>query len=437
MRPTLPRLLRTTHPTNPARGRRRRWRHALPITGPIGLATLLLVLGLSSLPDLRTTEGEVRTAPRVGATNPDTDPFYRSGRDLRGLAPGTILRSRRVTLAALTLVPTGVTATQVLYRTTDQIGRPALAVATIIRPRAARAHRLVSYQTFYDGLAGRCAPSYYLQGGTPPLASGVIDAALLTSYLSLGYTVVTADYETTEHHYTAGQGSGRATLDGIRAALHRLDARPARTRVAMVGYSGGAIASAFAAEQAARYAPELDLVGTAVGGPPVSLAHTLRYIDGSPTWTGTLPYALVGLARGFGVDLRPHLTPLGRTEFADAGRGCLNPVGVYGMTDLFKARDPYAIPVLRRMLATVTMGRTAPDHPVLLGVGNYDGRGDGVMIARDTRRLAASYCARGTRTQFHEYTGLDHYGAITRFSADALAFVQARLEDRRVPTTCR
>ena len=49
-------------------------------------------------------------------------------------SPGTVLRSRDVELAFLGLIPQRITATQLLYRTTDMHGNPEAAATTVIVP---------------------------------------------------------------------------------------------------------------------------------------------------------------------------------------------------------------------------------------------------------------------------------------------------------------
>ena len=126
-------------------------------------------------------------------------------------------------------------AEQVLYRTTGELGQPTVTVATIIKPAApVGPTKLISYQTFYDALGSECDPSYTLAGGNPSYSDAQADAALMQSYLSAGYTVVTADYEGENLDWGAGQESGYNTLDGVRAAENALG-RPDRRRS---GWSG-------------------------------------------------------------------------------------------------------------------------------------------------------------------------------------------------------
>src|ERR1700685_256095 len=66
---------------------------------------------------------------------PTSDPFYTytGSAPLSGIAPGTVLKQRPITLSdSGTTVP--LTTPQVLYRTTGQLGQPTVTVATILEP---------------------------------------------------------------------------------------------------------------------------------------------------------------------------------------------------------------------------------------------------------------------------------------------------------------
>ena len=91
-------------------------------------------------------------ADAPSAALPADDPFYRYPVDLSGQAPGTVLKSRPIALGILASGP-GLGASQVLYRTTGELGQPAATVATIIEQRGrGRPRGVVSYQDPYDGL---------------------------------------------------------------------------------------------------------------------------------------------------------------------------------------------------------------------------------------------------------------------------------------------
>lgn len=93
--------------------------------------------------------------------------------------------------------------------------------------------------------------------------------------------------------YGAARLGGQITLGGTRAALaagRGLD----HSRVAMAGYPGGGMATAWADALAPSYAPELDIAGAAAGGIPV------RMLEGSST--NPPPVFSVVMVAGIGLE---------------------------------------------------------------------------------------------------------------------------------------
>jgi hypothetical protein len=156
---------------------------------------------------------------------------------------------------------------------------------------------LVSYPTAQDGLSLDCAPSYVLATGTALPAE---ELALMVPLLAAGHTVVTADYEGPDSEWTAGLTTAHGILDGIRAAQSFAPAGLAgpATPTALLGYSGGALASQWANEVQPSYAPELKFAGVAAGGVPADIEYVARRIDGGPL-SGIYIGAAVGLSRAY------------------------------------------------------------------------------------------------------------------------------------------
>ncbi|MGH9060560.1 MAG: lipase family protein, partial [Acidimicrobiales bacterium] len=201
-----------------------------------------VLAGVVTVIALAATSSSAAASPTV----PSSDPFYSYSGSLDQIAPGTVLRQRTVTIAE-SGTSTPISATQVLYRTTGQLGQPTATVATILRPATQPlVTKLVSYQTAYDALGSQCDPSYTLQGGNSSYATAQDEEQIILGYLSAGDTVVVPDYEGERLDWAAGQESGYGTLDGIRAAESLLGLSPGGTPVGMVGYSGGSIATDFA-----------------------------------------------------------------------------------------------------------------------------------------------------------------------------------------------
>ena len=370
---------------------------------------------------------------------PTDDPFYTYAgvTPLARIAPGTILRERKVTLA-LPQLQTPIQAEQLLFRTRDEVGDPSVEVTTVVDPlHGVTGTRILAYLSFYDALGPQCDPSYTLTGGYAGNTSNENQAeeedALLVSNLLQGFTVTIPDFEGTDEHWAAGHEAGYGTLDAIRATETYLKVSPA-SRVGMYGYSGGSIAADWAAELAPRYAPALNLVGVAMGGIPVDLAHNLDYVNGSRGWSGVVPAVMVSLTRAFHLDLSKYASASGRKIFKEVSRQCIGSfLGAYpGLTVAklvkHRYRDILSVPAFRRIANRLIMGSVPghPNVPFFMAVGNADGVGDGVMIAKDVQALAHEYCRQGVPVELNVYDGAVHTEAALHFEAPAVAFLVSR-----------
>jgi len=215
------------------------------------------------------------------------------------------------------------------------------------------------------------------------------------------------------------------------------------TPVGMLGYSGGSIATEWASELAPAYAPSLHVVGAAAGGVPVDFAHNMTYINGDNDWSGVIPAVLVSLGRAFGVDITPYLSAYGEQVTSQIAGECIASFAAAypGLTvqSLLgpQYQNPFQIPALVTILNKLIMGTGGtPAIPMLLGVGNADGTGDGIMIAGDVEALAHEYCQRGVPVTFDEYYGLQHTPAAVPFEAHALTFLEALFAGSPAPNGC-
>ena len=165
---------------------------------------------------------------------PSRDPFYTPEGNWRATKPGTILTHRLVPNPLVNVTYSA--AYQLLYRTTDALGKATAAVTTIIVPPKPKFSKLLSYQIVYDTPDADCSPSYAMQEGMP----FIFDEGF-TYGLAEGWIVNTPDYEGPMGAYTVGTISGQATLDSVRAALAstKITKIERDAQVAMWGYSGG------------------------------------------------------------------------------------------------------------------------------------------------------------------------------------------------------
>lgn len=420
---------------------------------------LLVALGVTELPDATAVpEGP---SVRAAAAAPLDDPFfdYTGSTPLRDVPAGTVLKKRTVPYSIQGLdLP--LKAVQLLYRTTNQVGRAVVNVTTVVRPVVplSASAKVVSYQSFYDSLDPADQPSAVIAGGSG-LGAGIvnIETLLFAPLLLAGYTINIPDTEGQSADFAAGPEYGVNTLDSLRA-ISGSAATGVGTKapIGLIGYSGGAIASEWAAELAASYTPRLAarIVGTAIGGVLVHPGHNLHYIDGSSTWAGVIPMALVGIARSFHIDLSPYLNAHGKEVMAGMRRATISEVlGAYpGLTWADLAKPRYAVPEQVPLFVHVanqlimSTGGT-PSAPMFIGQGTGGelegtpgdkegiGPGDGVMIAGDVRTLARRYCARGVVVHYEEYA-LSHFTSVAQWLPASYAWLLARFGGSPAPSSC-
>lgn len=108
---------------------------------------------------------------------PTQDPWYDQPANISAYTPGQLIRSREVAPEMEPYVPLLMSIDvesmhQYLYRTTDSIGEPVAAAATLIVPHNADPTKLLAYETFYDANNPDCSPSYTLRSGSS--TTGVI-----------------------------------------------------------------------------------------------------------------------------------------------------------------------------------------------------------------------------------------------------------------------
>lgn len=382
---------------------------------------------------------------------PEKDPFYRydGDRPLREIAPGTPLKTRDVTLG-VDVNDTPLPAQQILYRTTDTLGHPVVSVTTVVAPTApastAAAPRLVAYLSFYDALSAKCNPSYTLRGGDPGAANQQltdVEQATVASLAGQGYVVTVPDFENQDLHWVAGPESGTSTLDSITATEAALGL-DAGTPVGTMGYSGGSIAANWAAELQPAHAPQLNMVGTAMGGVPADLRHNLPYVNGTPEWSDVIPGAMIGVARAYGLDLDHYLSRWGRKVAATESTQCIGEMsGEFPnltIKHLMKPRyrDVLGTPAFRRIFQALRMGRQPghPSAPMFMLWANHDGTGDDVMVAADQAALAATYCAEGVPVATVEVPNADHTQGGSAFIPQAEAWLASRFDGVPAPSTC-
>ncbi|WFD31575.1 hypothetical protein MSPP1_002614 [Malassezia sp. CBS 17886] len=267
-------------------------------------------------------------AHRADLSPPSHDSFYYPGAGWKDEAPGTILRSRKVDAAFLT-IPLKVTAYELLYRTSGTSPKQkAHSVTTILIPEKAKRDQLVSYQTYIDAAGPQCAPSYNIRKdskfGTDLFFQ--IQVLMMETLLQRGYVLSVPDYQGLNETFAAAHLEGYQVIDSIRAALSFDKLGFSKdAKVVGYGYSGGAIATGWAASLQPTYAPDLPAVGWSMGGTPANLTSTVENLNGS-IFSGFGVAGVVGLYTAYpGIKERftPDITPEGHEALDYASTHCM------------------------------------------------------------------------------------------------------------------
>jgi hypothetical protein len=396
-----------------------------------GLALALLAAGVA-VGTGAASAGPFDGQPGTALVEPYEDPFYRPPAGFEASAPGTLLGTRSVTVTGLGL-PVPVDSQQFLVRSTDAKDAPTAVVGTLMVPRSpypAGPRPLVSYQPATDSLGDQCNPSYKLRAGTEG------ELPLMWQALQQGWAVVVTDYQGPKNAFAAGRMAGHAVLDGIRAAL----ALPgtglagAGTPVGMWGYSGGGLATSWAAELQAGYAPELNLAAVASGGTPADLAAAARQIDGGIA-SGLVLLASVGISRAY-PEMLPLLNENGRAMIQRIGDMCIGEaVSAFPfrrLNEFTHSEDPLSEPVAETVMEANHLGGQTPTAPVFL----YHSILDELIPFPTAQQLQTDWCRRGATVTLHADAVSEHSSLAVTGAPLAVGYMASRFAGLPAPANC-
>ncbi|CEN61088.1 hypothetical protein ASPCAL07754 [Aspergillus calidoustus] len=401
-----------------------------------------LLVALAALPT-------ALTLPTTTPQDPSTDPFYRPPTGFEFRAPGTILRQRRIKAAFFGLIPDPVDAYQLLYRTTAVNGSPIATATTVFKPQSPYTDRFVSFHTEYDSSSVTCNPSYQYRLGS--LQTGIIPSVELPitqAYLLKGYIVASPDYEGPDAAFGAARLAGMGVLDGMRAvaSFRLLNFTTCTPAIVGTGYSGGAIATGWAAALHRTYAPELNVRGWAQGGTPSNLTGTLLWLD-SGLYSGFLPAAIDGLSKpsAYGLQLKPFIdsivTEAGQLLLDYASSHCTVPAlinfhnqSIFDPTFQTLGPDFIHEPIVRSIMAENTLGAD-PDETPIAPVFAYHAAQDDIIPYSDVKTMVDRWCSNGATVSFTTYASGGHIATELHGMVGAVRWVEGAFEGN-VPVKC-
>lgn len=361
----------------------------------------------------------------------DPDPFFAPPADLGSYAAGDVVRARQIDTGPYV----GTTGWQVAFRSTNSGGKPIMAMTTVLMPIGVSKPPLVSYQALINSLGTSCNPSRSLFNGELQDAPG----AMLP--IGRGWAVSLPDYLGPNVAYGAAKLSGMVTLDSVRAVRKVAELGLADSPVALAGYSGGGMATAWAAALQPTYAPELKITAAVAGGIPADLEQMALGLGFDPHPGFGLAFAAaMGLEREY-----PERLPISDQlnenglwfrEFThDACRRFLLFHGAFRSAEQMAAsKSLMDSPAAREVLRENSLRRYSgtPTAPTYIWQGRYD-----TLTPFDSvEEVVQKYCAAGAPVKLATYDIAEHMTAAVAGFADAWNYVESRFKDEPVPTSC-
>lgn len=407
----------------------------------MSLAIALPLAGQASAgPD--DTPGTAGAETLTGTPEPERPAFYEPPENIPD-EPGTVIRSEKAPLLLdpLDLSSKVVTATRVMYSSTDGEGNPIAVTGTVFEPtteyKGESERPLISYAAGTQGIGDRCAPSRQMEDFFEYEGIGIART------VGRGYAVAMTDYQGLgtpgTHTYVAREAQGRATLDMARAAknLEETDLDDSNP-IGLMGYSQGGGAVASAAELAGEYAPDLDIKGSAMGAPTADLSAVADKIEGT-TYNAFALFAVLGLATSERIDPSTYLNEDGKELAAGLEDACVFDLFEYANLDNSQytetgqtlnellQEEPFASAVDEQKI-----GRKTPNAPVQIN----HAVADDVIPYQSGKTLGGDWCDKGTRVSFNPGVTPTHLGGFAPHIEKSMYFFEKRFAGNNTASSC-
>ncbi|HLH48768.1 MAG TPA: alpha/beta fold hydrolase [Roseiarcus sp.] len=349
-------------------------------------------------------------------------------------SPGSLISAE-----AMPGAPSGGKAYRIVYWSTGLANEPVKVSGVVIAPRGApppEGRPVVAWAHPTTGVVSRCAPS---------LARVFFSSVPgLGAMLERGYVVAATDYPGLGtpgiHPYLVGESEARAVLDSVRAA-RRLADIGAGNRFAVWGHSQGGQAALFTGLDAARYAPELRLVGVAAAAPATDLGALMTEDLGTGGGDNITAMTLWSWSRVYGAPMAQVITPEAEPVIERLANLCIErwfdvlirrgPTRRLGKSFLtvnnLAEREPW-----RRLLEENSPGPLPANVPVFLAQGSADRLVPPSVTEAYRKRL----CRGGSPVGFMLLPRVGHAFVARDAAGAAVAWMAGRFAGEPPPTNC-
>jgi alpha-beta hydrolase superfamily lysophospholipase len=371
--------------------------------------------------------------PRRRVAEPEG--FYLPPDPLGPGEPGEIIRAEPMDAYLVPGVRMRGRAWRVLYRSTSATGEPTAVSGTVLLPRGRpRTRPLIGYAVGTHGIGDAAAPSRLLARGVD------WEAGLIAMVLARGWAVAVTDYQGLgtpgDHTYMVGRALGPNVLDVMRAARRLApEELPEDGPAAIIGYSEGGAAAAWAAQLQPSYAPDMELTAVAAGAAAADVETAGPNLEGS-FFSFFTAYGGIGYAAAYPeLDLDSYLTPMAREGIAALRESSVLQAMMFGphfvrSSDLTQP-NVLEMPEWRARLRENRLGTMAPAAPVLL----HHARRDQIVSFVQSLNLRDLWTSLGADVRLYVTRGgVDHISGAVAGTPIALDWLARRLSRRmRMP----
>ncbi|MGP9781022.1 hypothetical protein CQ017_09580 [Arthrobacter sp. MYb224] len=309
--------------------------------------------------------------------------------------------------------PSDTQAWRILYTTTLADNRPAIASAVVtvpLRNPDAR-HPVISWANGTKGLIPRCG----LSQSEAPYEDG--PGVARNEILKSGWAVVATDYvglgTKGPHPYLVGDSEAYAVLDATRAAGEFPEVNLSQQTV-LWGHSQGGHAALFGAARAKRYAPELEVLGTAGMAPATDLTRLATGIKDEASGKIVTSYIASAWEK-----IYPQL------EISAQQNSSVRSAVEHISQLCFSGKDVLTALATSSQLFDAVIGEEALAGPIgdllrensapqVTSVPTFvsQGTADSLVLPSMQRAWRVDACAAGSDLLYREYDGLDHLGLV-------------------------
>ncbi|MFM7064717.1 MAG: lipase family protein [Actinomycetes bacterium] len=353
----------------------------------------------------------------------DLDPFYTPPSPLPSQVPGTLIRSE--VMDGVT-VPGG-TARRILYVTEQGDGDVRVSggmVFTPTTPVPAGGRPVLAWAHGTLGQGDACVPSR----SANPLG----DLDWIAQAMSYGWVVAATDYAGLgtpgPAAYLIGRDEAKDVLNSVRAAA-QLEDTATNAQLLVFGHSQGGHSALWTADQAAAYAPELQLVAASAAAPAAELDPLVKLQWDQVLGWAIAPDVVVDWPAVY-PDLDPQavLTSVGRKNVARIAELCIKAAAIEGLVrnKLFKqqmfTKDPTTLPAWAEALDA--QSAPVPKVPTLV----LQSESDNVILPQTTSKFLVDSCAAGAPLSQMWIDGVTHMQTAIVGGPSVMMWLRQRLE---------